>query len=729
MIDPITIEKIRDTAQILDVVSEFVSLRRRGQNYVGLCPFHSDKNPSFYVSPAKNVCKCFSCGEGGDPIHFIMKHEQIGYLEALRWLAKRYGIEIQEKEMTAEERAAQNAREGMIHLNEFAMQTFEHDLYESEEGKTVGLTYFRERGLQDETIKRYHLGYALENKTDLATRAIKAGHNRSYLLDPTETVKEGVGLCYADNDHQTPICRFHGRVIFPCMSLSGKPVAFGGRILQRVDHAFKKYVNSPESIIYHKGNMLYGIYQAKQFIAQRDKCYIVEGNVDVLSMAQAGFGNVVASAGTALTTNQIHIIKRFTNNVTLMFDGDEAGIRASLKSIDLLLLEGMKVKLLLFPDGDDPDSFCRKHTSEEIQSFFDRSEQDFISYKTNLLLRGAGTDPQKRSAVLQNIVQSIALIDDPIMSSLYLRQTAQSLNVSEQALMQALQNQRRSNYAAELRRWEIEQRRAEAQAQLQAQAQMEQLERGTEGTAAAVSASAASASEGAAPTTTTDSPRDDAQDYADAMADMYGEPSAPASNPPAAPVSPVATPATPDTVPGYTPQPTDRFERNIIRYVMRYGGECFDYSFTDENGNEKVERWRVIDFIGSVLSNEQIEFHHPLYSRILLLAYDATADPNVEFNSIRFFSCHEDPAISQLALDLITDRNEAIVSVRVDLSTEVPRALLELQECIIRQQIADLNLQLRNRIGDPLALMQQLNDLTQIKKDIDKCLGERIITG
>ena len=655
MIDQLTIDKIRDTAQILDVVSDYVSLRRRGQNYVGLCPFHADKNPSFYVSPSKNICKCFSCNEGGDPIHFIMKHEQIGYLAAIRLLAKKYGIEIKERELTPEEKAAQTAREGMLRLNEFAMQTFENDLFETDEGRNIGLAYFRERGLQDETIKRFHLGYAVEKRTTLAERAIRAGHPRELLLDPTEERKEGVGLCYADNDQQMPQCRFHGRVIFPFMSLSGQPVAFGGRILQRVDHAFKKYVNSPESIIYRKGNMLYGLFQAKADIAKQDKCFIVEGNVDVLSMSQAGFRNVIASAGTALTTNQIHIIQRFTKNVTLMFDGDEAGIRASLKTIDLLLLEDMRVKLLLFPDGDDPDSFCRKHTTEELQQFFAANEQDFIVYKAQMLLRDAGNDPMKRANVVQNIVQSIALISDPISASIYIRTTAQMLNIDEKYLQQALLQAQRTNYANELRRMEIENRRREAENQQNALMQAMQT--------AAI-------------------------------------------------------------------RHTDAPERNIVRLLVRHGGDLFNYVNRDAGPEAEPQTWRVVDFIGTYLENADIKFQNPLYAKMLRMALIASEDPSVPFDSLKFFTQHADSKVNQTALDLAEDRNEAfgIVELNESLEKDVPRVLLELQDAILRTKIDDLNRQLQTPGSDTIEIMRQLTECNELKKQIGKELGERIIT-
>ena len=649
MIDQQTIDKIRDAAQILDVVSDFVTLRRRGQNYVGLCPFHADKNPSFYVSPAKNVCKCFSCNQGGDPIGFIMKHEQIGYLEALRWMAKKYNIEIQEKELTEAERASMAARESMLHLNEFAMATFEGDLYNTTEGQTVGLTYFRERGLQDDTIHRFHLGYALEAKGDFATRAMQEGYKRELLLDPTEQNPDGVGLCCGDDPTKAPTCRFAGRVIFPFMSLSGKPVAFGGRILQRVDHAFKKYVNSPESRVYSKRNMLYGIYQAKRDIARLDKCYIVEGNVDVISMSQSGFPNVVASAGTALTSSQIHIIQRLTRNVTLMFDGDEAGIRASLKTIDLLLLEGMRVKLLLFPDGDDPDSFCRKHTTEELTRFFAVSEQDFITYKTQMLLRDTYGDPLKRAMVLQDVVQSIALIDDAIVAGVYQREIAQMLNVPEMNVQQAIQKQRSSNYAAELRRMGNEQRADDEKPQ--------------------------------------------------------------------------------DTSPIRIGLPTDRYERNIIRLLVRYGGQYFPFAYEDENKQRIEESWRVVDFIGSDLTQEGIQFRHPLYAHMLQLAFDGSADPDATFDSVRFFTTQPDPEVCRMALDLVEDREEALSNLRneEDLQHAVPRALIELKECMVRNEIAELNRQLSIPNIDHDATLQRLVELNRVKCMFDKQLGERII--
>lgn len=691
MIDQQTIDKIVDTAQIYDVVAEFVSLRRRGQNYVGLCPFHSDKNPSFYVSPAKNVCKCFSCNEGGGPVQFLMKHEQISFFEAIKWLGNKYGIEVEEKKMTDEERARQTARESMLMVNDFAQKTFEDDLYNTSEGQTIGLTYFRERGLQDETIKRFHLGYALDSKYDFATRAIAKGYNREILLDPNENNKNGVGLCYGDDPNRTPTCRFHGRVIFPYHSLSGKAIAFGGRILQRVDHAFKKYVNSPESALYHKSDLLYGIFQAKSEIAKQDKCYIVEGNVDVLTMSQAGFTNVVASAGTALTTNQIRIIKRFTKNVTLMYDGDAPGVAAALKTIDLLLLEGMNVQLILFPDGDDPDSFCRKHTTEEIRTYFEQNERDFVAFKASIMLQGnAKRDPMKKAQITQNIVQSIALIDDPIYSSLFVREASQMLGVEERAIIKAIEATKANNYAAEVRKYEIEQRRKLAQ--------QEREDR---------------ASEGIITSENTIEQSVDASEVKEIP-------------------TPIVEKPTVSIAPPVHNLPTDRFERNIVRNIVRHGGKYFELTWHDEQNQVQVERWRVIDYIGCALNQDQIEFNVPIYAKMLNLAYEATSDPNIEWDSVRFFTTHENPEISSLALSLESDRYEGmgIANNDEDLNLIIPRCILELQECIVRTEIENCKKELKNPSPEVniMSVMERLNELYSIKKLLDRDLGERIVT-
>ncbi|GHU58326.1 DNA primase [Bacteroidia bacterium] len=409
----------------MDVVSDFVSLRRRGVNFVGLCPFHADKSPSFYVSPAKNICKCFACGEGGTSVHFIMKHEQVTYVEALRYLAKKYSIDIQERELSEQEKQVQGDRESMMIVNSWAQKYFTTQLIEHQEGSSIGLRYFRERGFRDDTIKKFQLGYSLDARDALYQAAIKAGYKKEYLE------KTGLVIAY-DNGGVND--RFRGRVMFPVHTLSGKVVAFGGRVLKK-DEKTAKYMNSPESEIYHKSNELYGIFFAKQSIVKEKRCFLVEGYTDVISMHQAGIENVVASSGTALTQGQIRIIHRFTDNITVLYDGDAAGIKAAIRGIDLLLDEGMNVKVLLLPDGEDPDSFARKHNATQFAEFIKQNETDFIRFKTKLLLEDAGGDPIKRAALVKDIVSSVALISDNIARSIYVQECSVMLEIDERVVL------------------------------------------------------------------------------------------------------------------------------------------------------------------------------------------------------------------------------------------------------------------------------------------------------
>ena len=433
MIDKATIEKILAAAQIEDVVSDFVTLRKKGVNYVGLCPFHDDKTPSFFVSPAKNICKCFSCGEGGTPVHFVMKHEQLSYPEALKYLAKKYGIEVIEKELTEEQKQAQGDRESMFIVNGFAQKTFESNLFDHIEGKSVGLSYFLERGFREDIIRKFNLGYALEQKDAFTQEALKAGYKKTYL--------EKTGLTIVGENNYM-VDRFRGRVMFPIHSLSGKTVAFGGRILKK-DEKIAKYINSPESEIYHKGSELYGIYLARQAIAKQDKCFLVEGYTDVISMHQAGIENVVASSGTALTAGQIRMIHRFTNNITVLYDGDAAGIKAALRGINLLLEEEMNVKVVLLPDGEDPDSFARKQNASSFIEFINTAETDFIRFKTNLLIKETGNDPAKRVHLIYEIVETVAVIPDGITRGEYVKECSKLLGVDEQELLRAVAKKRK----------------------------------------------------------------------------------------------------------------------------------------------------------------------------------------------------------------------------------------------------------------------------------------------
>ena len=425
MIDRNTIEQIMDAAKIEEVVSDFVALRRRGVNMIGLCPFHNEKTPSFTVSPAKNLYKCFGCGKGGKPVHFIMEHEQMSYPDALRYLAKKYHIEIKERELTDEERQAQNIRESMFVINEYAQQFFVDTLHTTQEGEAIGLGYLHRRGLRSETIKKFGLGYSPEKRDTFATTAVKNGYNAELIAK--------TGVCYSTEDGRL-VDRFWGRVIFPVHTISGKVVAFGGRILQNNPKA-AKYVNSPESEIYHKSDHLYGLYFAKQAIMQHDRCILVEGYLDVISMHQSGIQNVVASSGTSLTTGQIRLIHRFTNNITLLYDGDKAGIKASLRGIDMLLEEGININVVLLPDGEDPDSYAQSHSTEEFEEYIKGNSVDFIQFKTNLLMDEVGDDPIRRAGLIGDIVKSIAVIPNDILRSEYIKRCSDMLKVSEQLLV------------------------------------------------------------------------------------------------------------------------------------------------------------------------------------------------------------------------------------------------------------------------------------------------------
>ena len=435
MIDRATIDKIMDATNIVDVVGEFVTLRKAGVNYKGLCPFHDDKTPSFMVSPSKQICKCFACGEGGTAINFLMKHEQITYPEALRWLAKKYNIEVEEKELTEEEKKEQSDRESMFIVNDWAMKYFQDVLKNDPDGIAIGKQYFRSRGIRDDIIEKFNLGYALSKRDALALAAQKAGYQVEFL--------EKTGLCI--RNERGVYDRYAGRVIFPWLNVSGRVVAFGGRLLDaRTKGVQQKYVNSPDSEIYHKERELYGLFQAKKAIAKEDRVYMVEGYTDVIAMHQCGLENVVANSGTALSNYQIRLLRRFTQNITLLYDGDEAGIHAAMRGTDMLLAEGMNIKVLLLPDGDDPDSFSRKHTAQEFKDYIEQNATDFISFKTRLTVENV-TDPVKRSEAIGGIVKSISVVPDQILRSTYLSELSQRLGIKEQTLLNSMNGMIRKN--------------------------------------------------------------------------------------------------------------------------------------------------------------------------------------------------------------------------------------------------------------------------------------------
>jgi DNA primase len=423
MIDRPTIERILDAAQIVDVVQEFVPLKKRGVNYLGLCPFHNEKTPSFTVSPAKEIFKCFGCGKVGNSVNFVMEHEHLTYPEALKYLAKKYHIEVVEKELSQEELEKQNERESLLIVSSYAARQFAENLFQTEEGMCVGLAYFKERGFRQDTLKKFEVGYSFEKRDAFSKKALEDGYKQDYL------VKTGLTIQHEDRIFD----RFSSRVMFPIHSLSGQVLGFGGRVL-KTDPKSAKYLNSPESEIYHKSRILYGVYQARKTITQEDRCYLVEGYTDVLSLHEAGIENVVASSGTSLTQEQVRLIKRFTQNITILYDGDAAGIKASIRGIDLVLEEGMNVKIVLLPDNEDPDSYSKKLSKEEFSKFLKENETDFIRFKTQLLLSEANNDPVKKADLIRDIVKSIAVIPEAITRTVYIKECSTVLEVAEPIL-------------------------------------------------------------------------------------------------------------------------------------------------------------------------------------------------------------------------------------------------------------------------------------------------------
>lgn len=568
-IDRETVQNILDTAEIVDVVSDFVSLKRRGANYIGLCPFHSERTPSFSVSKSKGICKCFSCGKGGSPVNFIMEHEKMSFNEALRYLAKKYNIEIKERELSAEEREEESDRENMFNVNEFALKHFEDNLANTDEGRNIGYSYFRERGINDAAIKRFRLGYSIERGNELLRQAKERGYNEKYLIDTGLVIRRDDGLLYD---------RFKGRVMYPVHTISGKVVAFGGRTL-RSDKKMAKYVNSPESVIYSKSRELYGLYQAKKSISEKDKCILVEGYMDVISMSQSGIENVVASSGTSLTQGQIRLIHRFTSNVTLIYDSDAAGIKASLRGIDMLLAEGLNMKVVLLPDGDDPDSFAQSHSATEVEEYIAAHETDFIRFKTDILLREAANDPIQRSKAISDIVRSISVIPDDIVRSLYVKECSRNLDIDEKVLLLQIKK-----YITE---------------------RAEQLAQQTARDKARASLS-------------------DNSDTASPMQQDVTGTQAPGSNEAPAPASGAMSFLQSDHSRNATLAPC---EHDIARYIVRYG--MVELPTIDDDNQETYIR--IIDYIMQEFAFDNITFSNPIYNRLVdtcreLIASDWESD-------------------------------------------------------------------------------------------------------
>ena len=696
MIDRLTVDKIMDATNIVDVVGEFVTLRKAGVNYKGLCPFHDDKTPSFMVSPSKQICKCFACGEGGTAINFLMKHEQITYPEALRWLAKKYNIEIQEKELTDEERQEQSDRESMFIVNEWAMKYFEDVLKNDPDGIAIGKQYFRSRGIRDDIITKFNLGYALPKRDALALAAQKAGYKAEYLVK--------TGLCIARSEegysrseegggrsedtpaaesafehislhtphsalhapHSTLRDRYAGRVIFPWLNVSGRVVAFGGRLLDaRTKGVQQKYVNSPDSEIYHKERELYGLFQAKKAIAKEDRVYMVEGYTDVIAMHQCGLENVVANSGTALSVTQIKLLRRFTQNITLLYDGDEAGIHAAMRGTDMLLAEGMNVKVLLLPDGDDPDSFSRKHNAVEFKAYIEQNQTDFISFKTRLTVENV-TDPVKRSEAIGGIVKSISVIPDQILRSTYLSELSQRMNIKEQTLLNSMNGMISKD---------IEEKEKEKS-------------RSVEG--------------GVWRENTPDA------DSATGHVSLHTPPSTLLETTPSAEV-----------------------ERLLVQTIVRDGEKVIFEGIETDDG--QTISLTVAQYVAYDLGQDGLTFHDDRYNQILSEAAAHSGEQG--FSAEEFFMHHPDIAISSLAADLAIDRHQLgpgfQVKEREDgLRQRVLHLVLDFRMDIIEKKLKEIKLQLKS-VGSDMERMRQLlgefKETQEIRDALARKLGNDVI--
>ena len=669
MIDRQTIDRILDAANIVDVVSEFVTLRKSGMNYKGLCPFHDDTTPSFYVSPSRNICKCFSCGKGGTPVSFIMEHEQMTYPEALRWLAAKYHIEIHERELSSEEQQAESERESMYIVNEWAAGYFEDTLRNTADGVAYGMQYFRSRGIRDDIMRRFRLGYSLPQRDALPRAAQEKGYKAEFLLK--------TGLCYSvqgqgarskgqeaatnqEQGHPSPITnhqsladRFAGRVIFPWIGMSGKVVAFGGRKLDQATKGVQqKYVNSPDSEIYHKEQQLYGIYQAKKQIAKENCVYMVEGYTDVISMHQCGLENVVANSGTALSLHQIRMLHRLTQNIVLIYDGDEAGIHAALRGTDMLLAEGMNVRVLLLPDGDDPDSFARKHTAQDFRQYIADHQTDFIVFKTRLLLKDV-SDPVKRSEAVGSIVRSIAVIKDQILRDTYIHECAEQTGIAEQTLISSMN---RIIYADKQKATPQEQQGQSAPA----------------------------------PQTAT---------RRQATYQMRGQVESRQAD----------------------------IERLLIENVVRHGEEVIMKDLEDESTGEKVSL-TVAQYISYDLGLDGLTLSNPLYNTILQEATDHSGEP--DFNASRYFTHHSNIEVAQLAATLSMENVKLAKSLAMNIKENTLRdriihLVLDFRMEYVKQQLRSLQQKLKEVQSDVDQMMQVMGQIKQLQ-EIRNVLAHRL---
>ena len=720
MIDKATVSKILNTADIVEVVSDFVSLRRRGANYIGLCPFHNEKTPSFSVSKAKGICKCFSCGKGGSPVNFVMEHEQLSYYEALKYLAKKYHIDIVEKELTDKEREAQSEREGMNIVNEYACTHFEHNLANTPDGQDIGMSYLHERGFNENIIKKFRLGYSLDKSNALFKEATQKGYNKQYLFS--------TGLCIDDN-RGGGYDRYKGRVVFPIFNVAGKVIGFSARTLKN-DQA--KYVNSPESVVYKKSLEVFGLFQAKHSIVRQNKCFLVEGNADVVSMHQAGIDNTVASLGTALTENQVQKIHRFTDNVTVIYDGDAAGIKAALKAINLLLAEGINTRLLLLPEGEDPDSFSRSHSSSDFLKYIEENETDFIRFMKRVMLDNKKNDPIERAAVIGKVVESIALIPFEIQRMVYIKECSEIFGHEEQALNRELAKAIALNRKKE---WEKKQKEENGDAVSESVTQTE-----------------------------TDN-------------NIYIQPE-----------EETTTRKVSDTQLNHSKK-LFKYEKDLIRYIIKYG-------MLDFCCDSAVNQMSLLTYISNELTIDNIMFSNVDYNNIfnICLSYrdeyhtemsefianlqqeiipyreegmkkikasfrnidDAerqekeledsinakTAKEIKEFQMHfleKRLSSHPDDNVRRIALEMISDKHQlskihtkygTIRSDDEQLFDLIPKALFNWKDAIIDCQINDLKQKLSSSVNDinlSNDIMKEINELYNVRIKLAKELGDRVV--
>ena len=707
MIPQDTVNKILDSAQIVDVVSDFVSLKRRGANFIACCPFHNEKTPSFYVSPAKGIYKCFGCGKSGTAVGFVMEHENMTYVEALKYLARKYGIEVKEKEETPEEIAARQRSESLLLVLDYTEQFFQKSL-DTPEGKSIGYAYFRSRGLEDATIRKYGLGWAPKSGNALATEALSKGYKEEFLTT--------TGVCI--KRHDGSLCdKFYDRVIFPIHSVSGRVIGFGGRTL-RSDYKtanIGKYVNSPQSEVYDKSSTLYGIYFAKSEIVRQNKCYLVEGYLDVLSMHQLGITNVVASSGTSLTIPQIRLIKKFTDNVTVMYDGDSAGIHAALRGIDLILKEGLNVRVVLIPDGDDPDSYSRKHSLEEVQSFLKSAEKDFIVFKTDLLLGQAGDDPLNKAGLINDITDTLALVPDQIKRAVYVQMTSQKFGISEDAIYSRITDTRQKMLENERKEAERERMRAEREA-------------------ARVNANVAEANAGA--------PSDPLPvDYGEPVDSIDGGYIPEGYLPPEEVGEPAAeAPETPKVTseegillenPVMAPS-----EKELLVLILKYGLETLDFE-TDSEYYDKNEKFTVADFIRDAIDGR--EFANTVYRRTYneyFRLYDGDATLTQD-DIIRKIMDGPDRVMATLTGDLTQDKYlltvknfaDSMTSLSSFLVINVPRDILVYNSKIVRMQEIEISEKLNAmKHGEcpeeeMMALLEKFQKTAALRKKITERLG------